>query len=50
CRGQIGTMVTERAGNRINWIVGSGGAQAAATVAKMHARGYTGPLWEYLIR
>ncbi|WP_339135885.1 MAG: radical SAM protein [Candidatus Electrothrix sp. GW3-4] len=47
---QIDKMVTERAGNRINWIVGSGGARAAETVSKMHTRGYVGPLWEYLIR
>jgi radical SAM superfamily enzyme YgiQ (UPF0313 family) len=49
-REQINSMVTERAGNRINWIVGSGGSRAAETVGKMHARGYVGPLWEYLIR
>ncbi|WLE96145.1 MAG: lipid biosynthesis B12-binding/radical SAM protein [Candidatus Electrothrix communis] len=49
-REQIDEMVTERAGNRINWIVGSGGARAAEIVSKMHSRGYVGPLWEYLIR
>ena len=49
-REQIDEMVTERAGNRINWIVGSGGAQAAEIVSKMHTKGYVGPLWEYLIR
>lgn len=49
-REQIDTMVTERAGKRINWIVGSGGARAAEIVSKMHTRGYVGPLWEYLIR
>ncbi len=47
---EIEAMVLQKAGQRINWIVGSGGKNAAATVSEMHARGYTGPLWEYLIR
>lgn len=46
----IETLVKERVGKKINCIVGSGGAGGAATVAKMHERGYVGPLWEYLIR
>lgn len=46
----IERQVLERGGQRINWIVGSGGNDAAATVSKMHERGYSGPLWEYLIR
>jgi len=46
----IETMLTARVGNRINCIIGSGGSEVAAIVGKMHARAYTGPLWEYLIR
>ena len=46
----IEKQVLRRAGQRINWIVGSGGNTAAATVSKMHDRGFSGPLWEYLIR
>ncbi len=49
-RESIEAIVTERFGQRINCIVGSGGAVGAATISKMHERGYTGPLWEYLIR
>ena len=49
-RAGIKQLVTARAGGRINWIVGSGGADSAQTVSRMHERGYTGPLWEYLIR
>ena len=49
-RATIETLVTVRADKRINWIVGSGGAKSAATVSTMHDRGYTGPLWELLIR
>lgn len=46
----IERQVLARGGQYINWIVGSGGCDAAATVSKMHQRGYSGPLWEYLIR
>ncbi|MBW6520363.1 MAG: radical SAM protein [Desulfoarculaceae bacterium] len=46
----IEKIIGQKAADRINWIVGSGGKAAAATVARMHKRGYTGPLWEYLIR
>jgi len=46
----IEAMVTAKVGKRINCVVGSGGAEGARTVSKMHARGYAGPLWEYLIR
>ncbi len=47
---EITDMVGQRAKKRINWIIGSGGAKAAAVVARMHDRGYAGPLWEYLVR
>ncbi|WP_028584026.1 lipid biosynthesis B12-binding/radical SAM protein [Desulfogranum mediterraneum] len=46
----IEAMVRERAGQRINWVVGSGGSGGADTVRKLHQRGYSGPLWEFLIR
>ena len=46
----IEKQVITRADQRINWIVGSGGDEAAITVSKMHKRGYSGPLWEFLIR
>jgi radical SAM superfamily enzyme YgiQ (UPF0313 family) len=49
-RRSIETLVTARVGNRINCVVGSGGLEGANTVSKMHDRGYSGPLWEYLIR
>lgn len=48
--GSIQALVTARAAGRSNWIVGSGGEQSARTVEKMHGRGFTGPLWEYLAR
>ena len=46
----IEALVEQRANERINWIAGSGGAKAAATVKRMFEKGYSGPLWEYLIR
>ncbi len=42
--------VKAQAAGRINWIVGAGGDKTAAIVSRLHARGHTGPLWEYLIR
>jgi len=48
--GEIEKQVSERGKERINWIVGSGGKKSAETVSKMHKRGFTGPLWEFLIR
>ncbi len=46
----IEAMVTKRAAGRRNWVVGSGGAAGAETLARLHERGFTGPLWEYLVR
>ncbi len=46
----IEELVLKRAGGRSNWIVGSGGKEAAATVNTLHERGLNGPLWEFLIR
>ncbi len=46
----ITTQVEKSAADRINWVVGSGGETAARIVSKMHGRGFSGPLWEYLIR
>lgn len=39
-----------RAEGHPNWIIGSGGEKSAGIVARMHRRGRTGPLWEYLIQ
>ncbi|MFH0999078.1 MAG: lipid biosynthesis B12-binding/radical SAM protein [Pseudomonadota bacterium] len=47
---QIIRMVKARAEGHPNWIIGSGGGETAGIIAKMYKRGYTGPLWEYLIR
>jgi radical SAM superfamily enzyme YgiQ (UPF0313 family) len=46
----IAERLAEAARGRSNWIVGSGGARLAAVVARLHARGLSGPLWEHLVR
>jgi hypothetical protein len=33
----------------VNWIFGSGAADNAATISKLHAQGYIGPPWKYLV-
>ncbi len=43
-------QIKQHANDRINWLVGSGGDEAAAIVKRMHGRGYSGPLWEFLVR
>ncbi len=45
----IEQLVQQQAPARQNWIIGSGGTATAAAVERMYARGYSGPLWEYLI-
>jgi radical SAM superfamily enzyme YgiQ (UPF0313 family) len=47
---EIMTRLKARAGGRLNWIIGDGGEQTAGVISKMHARGYSGPLWELCIR
>ena len=47
-RKEIETLISHRADRRMNWILGSGGAMGAAVIKKLHDRGFTGPLWEYL--
>jgi hypothetical protein len=47
---EIIPIVKEQARHRLNWIIGSGGAVTASIVARLHQRGYSGPLWEHLIR
>jgi radical SAM superfamily enzyme YgiQ (UPF0313 family) len=40
----------QKAGGRINWIIGSGGEEAADVIRRLYRRGHTGPMWDYLIR
>ncbi len=47
---EIESQVKACAAERINWVVGSGGETSANIVSRMHGKGFTGPLWEFLIR
>jgi radical SAM superfamily enzyme YgiQ (UPF0313 family) len=49
-RDTIIARVKQKAEGRVNWVVGSGGDEAGALVERMYRKGYTGPLWEFLIR
>ena len=46
----IRRRVAEKAAGRVNWVVGAGGEATAATLDRMYKKGFSGPLWEYLIR
>lgn len=47
---EIVRTVAARAEGRPNWVIGSGGPEMEAVLTRMYARGFTGPLWEYLAR
>jgi len=49
-RQHILDRVRTKANGRINWVVGSGGVETAEIISRMYQRGYSGPLWEFLIR
>jgi len=50
CRDEIIDQVKAKANRRINWVIGSGGDQTGPLLQRMYERGYSGPLWEFLIR
>lgn len=47
---EIMKMVETHANGRLNWIIGAGEAKATRVLPKLYRRGFTGPLWEYLIQ
>jgi len=49
-RDEIIGRVKDRANERVNWVIGSGGDATGRLIQRMYKRGYTGPLWEFLIR
>ena len=46
---KILAQVRQQAGGRTNWVIGAGGKETAAIMGRMYRRGYSGPLWDYLI-
>jgi len=49
-RQDILDQVASRAAGRDNWIIGAGGSETSSIISRMYQKGYSGPLWEYLIR
>jgi len=49
-RQHILDRVRARAGGRTNWVIGSGGEETGKIISRMYQKGYSGPLWEFLIR
>ena len=43
-------LMKDHAGSRANWVIGTGSHQMFKNIARLHARGRVGPLWERLIR
>jgi radical SAM superfamily enzyme YgiQ (UPF0313 family) len=49
-RETVTELVKTHADNRMNWVIGAVSPQALKGLARLHARGHIGPLWEQLIR
>ncbi len=49
-RNAILDRVGKAASDRTNWIIGAGGDETSQLLERMYERGFSGPLWEYLIR
>ncbi|PID73816.1 MAG: B12-binding domain-containing radical SAM protein [Desulfobacterales bacterium] len=47
---EILRKVRHRAAGRRNWVVGAGGDETAKMISLFYRKGYSGPLWEYLVR
>jgi radical SAM superfamily enzyme YgiQ (UPF0313 family) len=46
----IVARVREKSRGRPNWLISTGGEETAQILSRMYEKGYTGPLWEYLLR
>ena len=49
-RRHILDRVQAHANGRTNWIIGAGGTETSSIISRMYQKGYSGPLWEYLVR
>lgn len=47
---EIMQMVENYAKGRPNWLIGAGEVKTARILPRLYRRGFTGPLWEYLIQ
>lgn len=46
----IAEMIRTRAKGRVNWVIGAGDPSSVGMLPLMYRKGYSGPLWEKLIR
>jgi len=46
----IVARVQEKAKGRPHWLISSGGEETSTILSRMYEKGYTGPLWEYLLK
>ncbi|MFH0728032.1 MAG: lipid biosynthesis B12-binding/radical SAM protein [Pseudomonadota bacterium] len=49
-REEIIGRIKARGGHRISWVIGAEDEKTGPVISRMYERGYTGPLWEFLIR
>jgi radical SAM superfamily enzyme YgiQ (UPF0313 family) len=49
-RDEIQRRVEKAANGRSNWVIAAGGDETGKVIESMYEKGYSGPLWEYLIR
>ena len=46
---EVFSRIEQAAVGKPHWVIGSGGDQITKILEKMYAKGYSGPLWEYLL-
>lgn len=49
-REEIIDRIKARGGHRISWVIGAEDEKTGPLIDRMYDRGYSGPLWEFLIR
>jgi radical SAM superfamily enzyme YgiQ (UPF0313 family) len=49
-REEIIGRIRAKGGHRISWVIGAEDEKTGPIISRMYDRGYTGPLWEFLIR
>lgn len=47
---EIADLIRAGAGGRPNWVIGAGDQESSGILPLMYRKGYSGPLWEKLIR
>jgi hypothetical protein len=47
---EIIARIQKRARGRMNWVDGDGGEKSERILARLHAHGHPGPLWELFLQ